>query len=171
MDRFFLSDGLAVGIGQPDAEECGRLAADGFRAVLDLRLEDEEGQKLAPSDECEVLTRHGVAYAHFPIATDSLDDVLLTRFRHEVDGLPKPVLVHCATGKRSGTLALMHHAIDRGLNGEQMLMCAEEAGVLYGPAEFRRRIADFVDRQRSTSRTPSLNSLYGNGVQPFRNPG
>ncbi len=170
MEHFYIDDDVAVGMGQPNQQVCGRFALDGFRAVLDLRLGDEEGQALSPGEECEVLTRQGVAYAHFPVPVETPDDVLLARFRHELSGLPKPVLVHCATGKRSGTLALMHHAIDRGLSGEQMLMCAEEAGVLYGPMELRQQIADFVDRQQSASRRMSPRPLYGNGAQSFRNP-
>jgi protein tyrosine phosphatase (PTP) superfamily phosphohydrolase (DUF442 family) len=49
-----------------------------------------------------------MAYVHLPVPTNRLSGDLLARFHEEVSRLPKPVFVHCASGKRSGTFAVMH---------------------------------------------------------------
>ena len=147
-ERLAVSDKLAVGTGQPTWDDLRMLAAEGFRSVVDLRQEGERDQPLTPgAQERQAAESAGMAYVHLPVPTDRLSGDLLARFREEVLRLPKPVFVHCASGKRSGMFAFMHEAIERGLSGQQMMERAEAAGVLYGPPEIREQVRAFVDRK------------------------
>lgn len=147
-ERIAVSDELAVGTGQPTRDDLRMLAAEGFRSVVDLRQEGERNQPLTPGpQERQAAESAGMAYVHLPVPTDRLSGDLLARFREEVSRLQKPVFVHCASGKRSGTFAFMHDAIDRGLSGREMMERAEEAGVLYGPQEIREEVRAFVDQK------------------------
>jgi uncharacterized protein (TIGR01244 family) len=147
-ERMAVNNELAVGTGQPTRDDLRMLAAEGFRSVVDLRREGERNQPLTPGQqERQAAASAGMAYVHLPVPTDRLSDDLLARFHEEVSRLPKPVLVHCASGKRSGTLAFMHDAIARGLSGREMMERAEEAGVLYGPQELRDEVRASVDRK------------------------
>ena len=68
-----------------------------------------------------------------------------TASTRRVSQLPTPVFVHCASGKRSGTLALMHQAFAAGLSGHEMSKQAEAAGASFGTQEQRDGVAAFVD--------------------------
>lgn len=159
-DRMAITDEITVGTEAPDAAELERLARDGFRAVVDLREEDEAGAGLPPSREADEARLLGLEHRHIPVSPEFLDNGVLHRFRRAVIELPKPVFIHCASGKRSGTLALMHVAIEEGARGEQMLARAERLGVAYGSAELREAMRRYVDVHRvpipSAIRSPRI---------------
>ncbi|MBV8091643.1 MAG: protein tyrosine phosphatase family protein [Acetobacteraceae bacterium] len=148
-DYFRVSDTLAVGRGQPTAEDLAALQAGGFRAVVDLRQPGEPNQVLAPDQEREVAAQAGLEYRHVPVPADRLDERLLAGFEQAMADLTGPVFVHCASGKRSGTLAIMHHVLAEGASGQQALQRIEQEGSAYGSAEMRAVVKEFIDRRRS----------------------
>ena len=87
--------------GQPTAEGLRAVAAAGYRAVVDLRGADEE----RGFDEARVTEELGMSYVSLPIR--SADGVTyenaeaLDRILAGIDG---PVLVHCSTANRAGSL-------------------------------------------------------------------
>jgi uncharacterized protein (TIGR01244 family) len=152
-----VSDTLYVGRGQPSEDELRALAADGFASIVDLRQADEGAQDLPPPLEAAAAGRHGLRYVHLPMPFDRLDDAMLDRFRTVVAELPGPVLVHCASGKRSGTLAIAHGAVESGLPGEAALDRIEAAGAAYGSDSMKDVVMRYVDRHtaRGTGRKPA----------------
>jgi protein tyrosine phosphatase (PTP) superfamily phosphohydrolase (DUF442 family) len=143
-DPLRISDELAVGNAVPSRDELVTLAREGFQSVIDLR-EPTETRALAPREQAALVRRFGLEYRNIPVPTDFLDEALLHRFRRAVVELPKPVLVHCGSGKRAGMFALMHAAIEEGSSGARMLARAERLGVSYGSAESRDVFRHYID--------------------------
>lgn len=155
-DDLKVNDTLIVGRGQPSEDDLRRLAAEGFAAIVDLRRTGEGEQPLSPPLEAAAAGRHGLRYVHLPIPTDRLDDDMLDRFSRAVAGLPTPVFVHCASGKRSGTFAIVHAAVEEGLSGPAALARIEEAGAGYGSEEMRAHAVRYVDRQAGQARDEAV---------------
>jgi uncharacterized protein (TIGR01244 family) len=153
-ERIAISDEIVVGTSVPDAAEWAAMARDGFRGAIDLRLDDEPGAALAPAEAAAEAARLGLEHRHIPVSTEFLDDGVLHRFRRAVIELPKPVFVHCSSGKRSGTLALLHVAIEEGASGAEALARAERLGLAYGSAELREAMRRYVDVHRVSTPAP-----------------
>ncbi len=126
--RIRINDGLSVDMGQPTREALGRLAQEGFRAVVNLRMAGEQDQPLSPQAEGEVVRQAGLAYVHISVAGAGWKPEQVNGFREELSKLPGPVLVHCASGKRSGAFAMLHVASQEKLTGEDTLVQAKKLG-------------------------------------------
>jgi uncharacterized protein (TIGR01244 family) len=94
-----LNDSFAVSAAPPSEGDLRALAEDGYKAVVNLRCQDEADQPNAPDREGEVVASLGLEYRHLPVAGGAMSDELVDEFRASVEALPKPVLVHCASGK------------------------------------------------------------------------
>jgi uncharacterized protein (TIGR01244 family) len=143
-----VNDELAVGRDQPGAADLREIAASGWRSLVDLRVEGEGAQPLPPSAEAKAAEAAGLRYANLAVPADRLEEAALDRFRALVQELPKPVFVHCASGKRSGTFALAQAGVDAGLSGDQVAERLAEAGAAYGSDEMRETVRRWVDRRR-----------------------
>jgi uncharacterized protein (TIGR01244 family) len=151
--RIRLTQTLLVGTDQPSEADLQGFAAEGIKSVVDLRRDGEPNQALPPAAESQAARRFGLAYKHIPIATDWIDEDALDRVHSELARLPQPTYIHCASGKRSGLLALVHRAIDEGLTGEAMMARADELGFSFGPPELRDFLKRYVDRHQSARRS------------------
>jgi uncharacterized protein (TIGR01244 family) len=151
-DRLTLNADLTVGMDQPGAVDLEVLARDGFRSVVNLRQAGETGETLSPEAEGDAVRRKGMRYRHIPVSADRLDAEVLERFHREMSHLPKPIFVHCASGKRSGTLALLHLALAEGWSGDEMLGRAEALGIDYGPEELRDCLRGYIDQRTGRHR-------------------
>jgi uncharacterized protein (TIGR01244 family) len=149
-ERIPISDALTIG-RQPSEEELRALAEAGFRAVVNLRGEDEDDQPLSPQDEGKFVKQMGLKYVHLPVATDHLQLQQVDRFHQELENLPEPVFVHCDTADRAGAFALMHVAVEEGWSGEQTLKKAEEIGYQCNLPEIRRFIAGFLRSRKEAT--------------------
>ncbi len=124
--------------GQPSREALEGLARRGFRTVVNLRREDEDGIK----DERAIVEAQGIRYVHVPISAASLS-------REDVEAVAKvladpssgPVLLHCATASRVGAVWSLIEA-GRGVPLEDAIGEGRKAG-LKGEAliEAVRRVA------------------------------
>ncbi|HET7292916.1 MAG TPA: protein tyrosine phosphatase family protein [Vicinamibacteria bacterium] len=124
--------------GQPSREGLEGLARLGFRTVVNLRREDEDGVK----DERAIVEAQGLRYVSVPITAASLtrDDVAAVAKVLE-DPETGPVLLHCTTSNRvGGVWALIEAARGRPL--EDAITEGKKAG-LRGEAmiEAVRRVA------------------------------
>lgn len=126
--RIRINDGLSVDTGQPTREELEHLAREGFKTVVNLRTAGEQNQPLSPEAEGEVARKAGLDYLHIPVASTDPRPEQVDQFREKLSGLPGPVLVHCASGKRSGAFAVLQIARQEGLSGEAALARAKELG-------------------------------------------
>lgn len=112
--------------GQPDPEAWPRLAADGVRAVINLRPDAE----LDGRDVAVEVAASGLDYLQIPVAgagdvtTDKA--TALWHAMRAVDGL---VLVHCASGNRVGALMALAAAEHDGMAPEDALAFGRAAGL------------------------------------------
>lgn len=111
--------------GQPD-EEALKLAAEaGYKAVIDMRGENE----MRGMDEPAAVEDLGMQYISMPIVgagdisfanAGKLDGLL-----EEIDG---PVLIHCGSGNRVGALLALRKRL-RGASAEAALAHGRDAGL------------------------------------------
>lgn len=95
--------------GQPTREQFGAIAADGYRAVINLALPTSDH---AIADEGSVVTGLGMSYFHIPVdfKNPTTDD--LRAFVGAMRGLEgKKVWVHCVMNLRVS--AFMYHYLKR----------------------------------------------------------
>jgi uncharacterized protein (TIGR01244 family) len=111
--------------GQVSPEELKQAAREGFKSVLNLRAAEEEGYL---PDERQQAEAAGLRYASIPVKKEEISDALTTQVLAQMDELPKPILVHCASGMRAGAMAFMHMATREGLSAQEALSRAQEAG-------------------------------------------
>ncbi|MCB4824659.1 beta-lactamase hydrolase domain-containing protein [Roseicella aerolata] len=104
------------------------MAQEGFKTVVNLRTAGEQNQPLSPEAEGEVARKAGLDYLHIPVASTDPRPEQVEQFREKLSGLPGPVLVHCASGKRSGAFAILQLATQEGLSGEDALARARTLG-------------------------------------------
>ena len=127
-----------AGAGQPSREALETLATRGFRTVINLRRDDEDGIK----DERAIVEAQGLRYVHVPISGASLS-------RGDVEAIARvledpasgPVLLHCAAATRVGAVWALVEAA-RGVALEEAIGEGKRAG-LRGDAmiEAVRRVA------------------------------
>ena len=122
-----LSDKLAVG-GQPDVDDLRRLRAQGYAAVVNLRLDGEANQALPPAAEAFAAKEAGLAYTHVPVAIGELDPDHVRKLRAAIAAAEGPVYVHCGAGQRACALGLLATASGPGVSGNDLVARASAAG-------------------------------------------
>lgn len=147
-DRMKLSDHVSVG-AQPSEEQLGQMAREGVKAVVNLRTEGEEGQPFSPSEEGEKVRALGMQYLHIPVSSKEPRAEQVDQFRGEVPGLPGPVFVHCAKGKRAGAFAMMHQAVESGWSGDETLEKAEQMGFECDEPALKDFVRGYIDKNRT----------------------
>ena len=123
-----IDDELSVAMGQPTAEQLQQAAKEGFKSVLNLRSPQEEG---FVSDEQQQAEAAGLKYVNLPVKPDGMNDELTDRVLQEIERLPKPALIHCKSGMRSGVMTLMSVATDRGMTASEALAMGKQNGFDY----------------------------------------
>ena len=85
--------------GQPSAEGLRQLKALGFKTVVNLRTPSEG----APPEEEEIVRGQGLGYVSVPITAASVTSKDLETIQAVLDDpVAEPVLLHCASGNRTG---------------------------------------------------------------------
>ena len=123
-----IDDDLSVAMGQPTVEQLQQAAKEGFKSVLNLRSPQEEG---FVSDEQQQAEAAGLKYVNLPVKPDGMNDELTDRVLQEIERLPKPALIHCKSGMRSGVMTLMSVATDRGMTANEALAMGKQNGFDY----------------------------------------
>ena len=104
----------------PDVSACAQidesamalLAQAGFKSVINNRPDHEGGPDQPTSAALErAAEAQGLAYAHLPVSPAYQSPEEAARFRELLDSLPKPIVVFCRTGTRSGKLYQAAQAI------------------------------------------------------------
>ena len=142
-----MSDAYVVARFEPTRETFEQIAGEGFRSVVSLQTTGED-QKLPIEDERRTAEAAGLAFYHQPVSGHSLDDAAVDRFREALGRLPRPILLHCASGKRSGAMTMMHLASEQGMTGDEAIERAEEMGFECDTPELEAFVKDYVDRHR-----------------------
>lgn len=122
---YLVEDGVAVG-GQPTAEQVSSLAAEGYRSVVNLRLDAE-------FDESPVILaarRAGMSHVSVPISAKEPTDAAVDQFLRVTDdpGL-YPVFIHCGSGNRAAALWMIRRVVREGWHIGLAAAEAEKAGL------------------------------------------
>jgi uncharacterized protein (TIGR01244 family) len=142
-----MGDDYVIAKFEPARETFNRMAAEGFRSVVSVQTEHEE-QKLRIEDERRAAEAVGLAFYHQPVSGDTLDDEVVDRFREAIGRLPRPILLHCTSGKRSGAMTMMHVASEQGMTGDEAIAKAESMGFECDTPELEAFVKNYVDRHR-----------------------
>ena len=112
--------------GQPTAEELYHLSRAGFKAILNLRT---PGEVAALDDEQHYVEEVGLVYKHVPLSSKAPDDAQAEVAIELVQQLPKPLLIHCASGARATAIALIAIAVTESWTPPQLIREAEQFGL------------------------------------------
>lgn len=119
-----INDELTVA-GQVMPEQLKQAAQEGFKSVLNLRAPDEKGFL---RDEQQQAEAAGLCYVNIPIKLEEISDELIHEVLSQIDKLPKPALVHCASAMRAVVIALLNVATRQGMTRQQAFEKVGEIG-------------------------------------------
>jgi len=120
-----INDNLTVATNQVTSEQLQQAAQAGMKSVLNLRSPSEEG---FVSNEQQQAEAAGLQYVNIPFKPDALTDQLATQILQQLEEMPKPTLIHCKSGLRSGMMALMYVATREGMTAEQAMEKGKSMG-------------------------------------------
>ena len=127
---------VAVG-GDTPRDAFTSLAEQGFRAVVNLRLDGEPGV----AEEAEAVEAAGLRYVHLPMAPSAPEFETAEQFLEVVaDPSNQPVYIHCASANRVGGVWAIKRVVQDGWSREAALAEGHAIG-LKSPV-----IIDFVHR-------------------------
>lgn len=107
-----INDHLTV-LDQPEPAHFSEFAHQGFAAVINVRPDGEDAGQPGTAVEALAAKAAGIGYAFVPVTGSTITVADVRAFQAAVQGAAGPVLAHC----RSGTRALMLHAIGEVLDG------------------------------------------------------
>ncbi|QNN23438.1 phosphatase [Planctomycetales bacterium ZRK34] len=130
---------------QPDEAELDALSAQGFASIINLRPDDEPDQPIRPDAESDLARQRNMSYVHVPVSMKDTDASVVDRFLVAFEQVPKPVYIHCKSGKRAGAMAMIQQGISSGLSGEQVIEKARELGFECDNEQLKKLVVDYVD--------------------------
>ena len=117
---------IATG-GQPTDSAFAKLAANGYRAVLNLRTASE-GADL--QRERESVEKVGLRYVNIPIVSNAPRPEQVDEFIKAVKNPDnQPMLIHCASANRVGAFWMIYRVVDQGWPEEKALDEATKIGL------------------------------------------
>ena len=138
---------LLVG-GQPTAEQMQRIAEEGYRTVVNLRMPGEKGNVLGAAD-AEVLGMH---YFSLPVDGRSGPTEEQARRLSEIlaaeDALP--AMVHCAAGGRVGAILALEAFWVDGATSEAALEVGRKSGMDYMEPTVRKIMESQAAREEGS---------------------
>jgi uncharacterized protein (TIGR01244 family) len=140
-----IDDRFTVAKFAPAADALSSAAAEGFKSVVNMRSASEK-QDVAPEEERAHAEAAGLTYLHHPVDGEKLSNEVVDSFRENVEDLPGPVLVHCASGKRSGAMVMMHLGAEQGMSGDEVIEKATSMGFECDTPGLERFVRSYVDR-------------------------
>jgi uncharacterized protein (TIGR01244 family) len=144
-DTVRIDDRFTVAKFAPDREHFKQAAEAGFRSIVNMQTEGEK-KGIGPQEEARAAKEAGLTYLHHPVDGEKLSDEVVDGFRRKATELPAPVLVHCASGKRSGAMVMMHLAAEQGMTGDQVIDKAEEMGFECDTPQLEEFVKSYVNR-------------------------
>ena len=117
---------IATG-GQPTDRAFIKLAANGYRAVLNLRTASE-GVDL--QHEREAVEKAGLRYISIPIVSSAPKNEQVDEFIKAVkDPANHPMLIHCGSANRVGAFWMIYRVVDQGWAEDKALEEATKIGL------------------------------------------
>lgn len=109
--------------GQITPEQVQSAKAEGYQAIVNLRVPGEQGFV----DNHQEAEKAGLRYVNIPVSPNEISqaaDQVMT----QLDELPKPILVHCGSALRAGVMVLAYMGTRQGKNSTEVLEEARQAG-------------------------------------------
>lgn len=121
-----LDKNFATG-GQPTEKAFGKLAANGFRSVLNLRMASE-GVDL--NKERAAAEGAGLRYVSIPVASSEPKEEQAGEFIKAVkEKANHPMLIHCGSANRVGAFWMIYRVVEQGWPEEKALEEATRIGL------------------------------------------
>lgn len=137
-----LRDDIATA-GQPTDEALEDIKEAGFKAVLNLRTEQEGSLEEKPKVEAL-----GMDYYNIPIGRDGFSPEIVAEFEEILaDEDNRPILIHCASSNRVGAMWYLHQVLNEGKDEDTALAEGKKAGLASEGLETRAKV--FVKNQKS----------------------
>ena len=132
---------------QPSASAYGKLAANGFHSVLNLRTA-EEGADL--ETERKLVIASGMRYFSIPVVSAAPRPEQANEFIRVVkDKANHPMLIHCASANRVGAFMMIYRTVEHGWPEEKAY---EEAVKIGLSSEALKKFAhDYIAKRKSSS--------------------
>ncbi len=127
---------------QPAAADLELAAKRGVRTVIDQRkLTEDRG-----FNEATLVLSLDMAYINPSFSKpEELTDRMFEESREVMRSAQRPVLMHCQSGNRTGTMWLVYRVLDEGIPLEQALVEAKTIG-LRSP-EYEAKAREYVERE------------------------
>ena len=149
MNIRFLTGRFAIADAAPGTRQIDDIKAQGFNAVVSLRMAGERGETMAPESEGAAVEAAGMAWLHFPLAPPEVGDVEKTDgLSRKLQKLPAPILIHCASGARAAATALSVCTIGESWEPETATRKAADAGIPVSP-QLASKIDSYVRAKRA----------------------
>ena len=121
------------------------------RVLYERRCPERRSRRTSPArtppeEEREHAEAAGLTYLHHPVDGEKLSEEVVDSFRDKVADLSGPVLVHCASGKRSGAMVMMHLGAEQGMSGDEVIEKAASMGFECDTPGLERFVRGYVDR-------------------------
>lgn len=139
-----VNDEISVAAFDPNADRFKTFAEKGFKSVINLQTTEEE-QNVSQEKEKELAKANNLRYKHIGVSKDNLSEAMVDDFRNELENAPKPILVHCKSGKRSGAFVMMHIGCKKNMSGEEVIKQAEEMGFECDVPELEEFLKKYVN--------------------------
>ena len=144
-----VNDEISVAAFDPDQNSFKTFADKGFKSVINLQTEDED-QNVSQEKEKELAKDNNLKYRHIGVSKDNLSEAMVDDFRQELETLPKPIIVHCKSGKRSGAFVMMHIGCQKNMSGEKVIEQAEEMGFECDVPELENFLKKYVNEHSNS---------------------
>jgi len=144
-----VNDEISVAAFDPDQNSFKTFADKGFKSVINLQTEDED-QNVSQEKEKELAKDNNLKYRQIGVSKDNLSEAIVDDFRQELETLPKPIIVHCKSGKRSGAFVMMHIGCQKNMSGEEVIEQAEEMGFECDVPELENFLKKYVNEHSNS---------------------
>lgn len=136
-DIIKLSEDLSVFTRAPNEADLDAFSQNGARSVLNLRSAGEPGEVMTPDQEGEIAREKGLSYRNLPVTPATLNAETAARVRAELTTQPGPVVVHCASGRRAGLMALAYWAFQNGATASEAAEKGQSVGLGFNEADLQ----------------------------------
>lgn len=139
-----LTNSFATG-AQPSDQAFGKLAANGFRSILNLRTAAEE---VDLEKEGKLVAEAGMRYFNVPVASNAPRAEQADEFIRVVkEKANHPMLIHCASANRVGAFMMIYRVVEQGWSEEKALEEATRIGLR--SAELKKFAQGYISRRKA----------------------
>jgi len=137
---------------QPGEADLGRLKAEGYAGVVNLRNDGEPEQPLGTAAEGGQVRALGMDYLHMGVGGSPLTEDGVKSVCDFLDAHPK-VMVHCRKGGRAAALVLIHQAQANGWSAAEAVAKGRGLG-LEVDGGLRAIVENYLDTHRAGGAFP-----------------